>query len=180
MQNQQLSKTLSYVLRHRPEEFGLQLDAQGWVGVAELLRALHAHRHPATPEQLYEVVATNDKQRFSLSADGTKIRANQGHSVTVDLELTAVAPPELLYHGTATRFLDSIRKDGLRSGSRQHVHLSADAETAVAVGRRHGKPVVLTVQAGQLYRSGGLFYLSANGVWLTLAVPPEYLKVDKQ
>jgi len=178
MQNQQLSKALSYVLRHKPEEFGLQLDAQGWVTVAELLHALHAQRHQVTPEQLREVVATNDKQRFSLSADGTKIRANQGHSVAVDLELTAVAPPELLYHGTATRFLASIQKDGLRSGSRQHVHLSADPVTAEAVGRRHGKPVVLTVQAGRLYRVGGLFYLSANGVWLTLAVPPEYLNTE--
>ncbi|MBC6607931.1 RNA 2'-phosphotransferase [Hymenobacter sp. BT188] len=177
MQNQQLSKTLSYVLRHKPEAFGLQLDTQGWIDVTELLRALHAHGHEVTPNQLHEVVATNDKQRFSLSADGAKIRANQGHSVAVDLELTAVVPPELLYHGTATRFLDSIRKDGLRSGSRQHVHLSADAETAVTVGSRHGKPVVLTVQAGRLHRAGGLFYLSANGVWLTEAVPPEYLGV---
>ncbi|QIL74528.1 RNA 2'-phosphotransferase [Hymenobacter sp. HDW8] len=179
MQNQQLSKKLSYVLRHKPEEFGLQLDAQGWVDVAELLRALHARGHEAKLEQLHNVVATNDKQRFSLSTDGTKIRANQGHSVAVDLALAAVAPPELLYHGTATRFLDSIRKDGLRSGSRQHVHLSADAETAEAVGRRHGKPVVLIVQAGRLHWAGGLFYLSANGVWLTEAVPPPFLELEE-
>ncbi|GAB2479442.1 putative RNA 2'-phosphotransferase [Hymenobacter qilianensis] len=178
MQNKALSKTLSYVLRHKPEEFGLALDAQGWVSVAELLRALQNQRHEVTPEQLNEVVATNDKQRFSLSADGTKIRANQGHSVAVDLGLTPITPPELLYHGTATRFLASIRKDGLRSGSRQHVHLSADAVTAEAVGRRHGKPVVLTVQASRLHRAGGLFYLSANGVWLTEAVPAEYLQAE--
>lgn len=178
MQNKVLSKTLSYVLRHKPEAFGLALDAEGWVSVADLLGALQARQHQVTPAQLYEVVATNDKQRFSLSAAGTKIRANQGHSIAVDLQLTAATPPELLYHGTATRFLDSIRKDGLRSGSRQHVHLSADAETAEAVGRRHGKPVVLTVQAGQLHRAGGLFYLSANGVWLAEAVPPEYLNTE--
>ena len=178
MQNQAVSKTLSYVLRHKPEEFGLALDAEGWVSIAELLAALHARGHHVTPEQLREVVATNDKQRFSLSADGAKIRANQGHSVAVELGLTPVAPPELLYHGTATRFLASIRKSGLKSGSRQHVHLSADQATAVAVGSRHGKPVVLTVQAGQLHRAGGHFYLSANGVWLTAAVPPEYLEIS--
>jgi putative RNA 2'-phosphotransferase len=129
---------------------------------------------------LHEVVATNDKQRFSLSADGAKIRANQGHSVAVELGLIPMTPPELLYHGTATRFLTSIRETGLRSGSRQHVHLSADQATAVAVGSRHGKPVVLTVQAGQLHRAGGQFYLSENGVWLTGAVPPEYLEVSEK
>ncbi|MGY2134048.1 RNA 2'-phosphotransferase [Hymenobacter sp. HD11105] len=180
MQNQALSKTLSYVLRHKPEEFKLKLDAQGWVSVAELLSALRARGHSVTQEQLHEVVATNDKQRFSLSADGAKIRANQGHSVAVELGLIPMTPPELLYHGTATRFLTSIRETGLRSGSRQHVHLSADQATAVAVGSRHGKPVVLTVQAGQLHRAGGQFYLSENGVWLTGAVPPEYLEVSEK
>jgi putative RNA 2'-phosphotransferase len=180
MQNKALSKTLSYVLRHKPEEFGLALDAEGWVSVADLLNALQARQHHVTQAQLYEVVATNDKQRFSLSADGTKIRANQGHSVAVELGLAPTPPPELLYHGTATRFLASIRAGGLHSGNRLHVHLSADPATAVAVGSRHGKPVVLTVQAGRLHRAGGLFYLSANGVWLTEAVPAEYLEVDEQ
>ncbi len=169
---------MSYILRHEPEEFGLALDAEGWVSVAELLSALQARRHHVTQEQLYEVVATNDKKRFSLSTDGAKIRANQGHSVAVELGLTPMTPPDLLYHGTATRFLASIRDTGLRSGSRQHVHLSADPATAVAVGSRHGKPVVLTVQAGKLHRAGGQFYLSANGVWLTLTVPPEYLQAE--
>jgi putative RNA 2'-phosphotransferase len=178
MQNQALSKTLSYILRHKPEEFGLKLDPEGWLSVAELLSALRARGHSVTQEQLHAVVATNDKQRFSLSADGAKIRANQGHSVAVELGLTPITPPELLYHGTATRFLASIRETGLRSGSRQHVHLSADAATAVAVGSRHGKPMVLTVQAGKLYRAGVQFYLSANGVWLTEAVPPEYLQAE--
>ncbi|SMC00233.1 phosphotransferase KptA/Tpt1 [Hymenobacter roseosalivarius DSM 11622] len=176
MQNQALSKTLSYVLRHKPEEFGLALDAEGWVSVADLLSALQARQHQVTQAQLYEVVATNDKKRFSLSAAGAKIRANQGHSVAVELGLAPTTPPELLYHGTATRFLASIRASGLHSGSRQHVHLSADPAAAVAVGSRHGKPVVLTVQAGRLHRTGGQFYLSANGVWLTVSVPPEYLE----
>jgi putative RNA 2'-phosphotransferase len=179
MQKQALSKTLSYVLRHKPKEYNLKLDAQGWVSVAELLSALRARGHSVTQEQLHEVVATNDKQRFSLSADGAKIRANQGHSVAVDLGLTPITPPELLYHGTATRFLASILKEGLRSGSRQHVHLSSNSATAVAVGSRHGKPVVLTVQAAKVHQAGGQFYLSANGVWLTAAVPPEYLGVDE-
>lgn len=178
MRNQAVSKTLSYVLRHKPEEFGLALDAEGWVNVTELLAALHVRGHHVTPEQLHEVVATNDKKRFGLSADGTKIRANQGHSVAVELGLTPMTPPELLYHGTATRFLPSIRSSGLHSGSRQHVHLSADPATAVAVGSRHGKPVVLMVQAGKLHRAGGQFFLSENEVWLTQAVPPEYLQAE--
>lgn len=178
MQNQALSKTLSYVLRHKPEALGLQLDAQGWVSVAELLRALQTRQPAVTRDQVYEVVATNDKKRFALSEDGTKIRANQGHSVAVELGLAAVAPPELLYHGTATRFLASIRQSGLHSGTRQHVHLSADPTTAATVGRRHGPPVVLTVHAGPLHRAGGHFYLAANGVWLTSAVSPEYLGAE--
>ncbi|MCC2545029.1 RNA 2'-phosphotransferase [Hymenobacter sp. BT175] len=176
MQSKQLSKTLSYVLRHRPEELGLQLDAHGWVSVADLLRALQARDASVTREQLLAVVATNDKQRFALSDDQTLIRASQGHSVEVDLALPARTPPEVLYHGTATRFLNSIRNTGLQSGSRQHVHLSADADTARMVGSRHGQPVVLTVRAGDLHRSGAVFFQSANGVWLTGSVPPAFLQ----
>ena len=175
MQNQALSKTLSYVLRHKPEELGLELDAQGWVSVADLLAALQTRNPEVTLDQLREVVATNEKKRFAFSADAQLIRANQGHSVAVDLALEAVVPPEVLYHGTATRFLASIRENGLLRGSRQHVHLSSDPETATAVGRRHGRPVVLTVQAGKLHRAGASFYLSENGVWLTLSVSPEYI-----
>lgn len=175
MQNQALSKTLSYVLRHKPEELGLELDAQGWVSVADLLAALQTRYPEVTLDQLREVVATNEKKRFAFSADEQLIRANQGHSVAVDLALEAVVPPEVLYHGTATRFLASIRENGLLRGSRQHVHLSSDPETATAVGRRHGRPVVLTVQAGKLHRAGASFYLSENGVWLTLTVSPEYI-----
>ncbi|WP_231576123.1 RNA 2'-phosphotransferase [Hymenobacter sp. DG25B] len=162
-------------MRHKPEELGLELDAQGWVSVADLLVALQTRNPEVTLDHLREVVATNEKKRFAFSADEQLIRANQGHSVAVDLALEAVVPPEVLYHGTATRFLASIRESGLQRGSRQHVHLSADPETATAVGRRHGRPVVLTVQAGKLHRAGASFYLSENGVWLTLSVSPEYI-----
>ncbi|RYU79068.1 RNA 2'-phosphotransferase [Hymenobacter persicinus] len=175
MNNHDLSKLLSYVLRHKPEELDLTLDEQGWVAVPLLLAAIR-RRHPdVTHDQLLEVVASSEKQRFGLSDDGGRIRANQGHSVAVDLGLTPATPPEHLYHGTATRFLDSIRASGLQRGTRQHVHLSADVPTAVAVGSRHGKPLVLTVRAGELHQRGAAFYLSANGVWLTDAVPPEFL-----
>jgi putative RNA 2'-phosphotransferase len=125
---------------------------------------------------LQQVVDTNDKKRFALSADGSKIRASQGHSVAVELGLPPQEPPEMLYHGTATRSLDSIRATGLHSASRQHVHLSADEATAVKVGQRHGKPVVLRVRAGAMHRAGLEFFLSANGVWLTDQVPPEYIE----
>jgi len=122
------------------------------------------------------VVATNDKRRFSFSDDGLRIRANQGHSVEVDLKLQARQPPELLYHGTVARFVESIRGQGLVRGSRLHVHLSPDEETARRVGRRRGRPVILVVEAGRMHRDGHPFFLSANGVWLTDAVPPEYLR----
>ncbi|WP_303311385.1 RNA 2'-phosphotransferase [Hymenobacter sp. BT730] len=178
MQNQALSKTLSYVLRHKPEELGLHLDAQGWVSVTALLQALQARHPEVTLEQLHEVVATNDKKRFAFSEDEQLIRANQGHSLAVDLALEAVPPPEVLYHGTATRFLSSIRASGLQRGTRQYVHLSPDPETATAVGQRHGCPVVLTVHAGELHRAGAAFYIAENGVWLTLTVPPEFIGAE--
>ncbi len=132
--NEQLSKFLSFVLRHRPQAIGITLDAEGWVAVDELLAAAARHGQSVTRQQVEEVVATNDKQRFSFSADGRRIRANQGHSVEVDLGLVPVEPPELLYHGTVERFLDSIRQEGLVRGKRHHVHLSADRETAAARG----------------------------------------------
>lgn len=176
-QTVETSKFLSFVLRHEPEAIGIQLDEQGWVGVEELLAAASRHGRKIDRNLLDRVVETNDKRRFEFSEDGLRIRASQGHSVNVDLGLAPVEPPDLLYHGTTTRFLDSIRADGLTSGERQHVHLSPDPETAVAVGRRHGKPVVLTVQAGRMYAAGHLFFLSANGVWLTDRVPTEYLLI---
>jgi len=170
-----ISKFMSYVLRHRPDEIGIELDPQGWVAIETLLAAAATHGRAITRAQLDDVVATNDKSRFAISDDGLRIRASQGHSIDVDLAYEAAEPPELLFHGTATRFLDSIREKGLVKGARHHVHLSADETTARSVGSRHGKPIVLTVRAGEMARGGALFYVSANGVWLTDAVPHEFL-----
>lgn len=172
-----LSKFLSLVLRHEPERIGITLDSNGWVAVDDLLAAADRAGKPISREHLDLVVATNDKKRFAFSSDGSRIRASQGHSVEVDLDLPPAAPPERLFHGTATRFLDTIRAEGLRPQSRQHVHLSPDEETAIKVGQRHGKPVVLVVLAGELHRDGNVFYRSENGVWLTAAVPARYLEI---
>lgn len=171
------SKFLSFVLRHRPQKIGLTLDAQGWVLVADLIERAESAGYHLTRELLEEVITRNDKQRFSLSEDGRYIRANQGHSISVDLGLRPVAPPEHLYHGTATRNLDSILCKGLLKGQRHDVHLYADATTACNVGQRHGKPVVLTVNAGAMHRDGFQFFLAKNGVWLTESVPPQYLEI---
>ena len=170
-----ISKFLSFVLRHRPDEIGLQLDPNGWASVAELMEKARAAGVVLDEQTIRRIVAQNEQQRFALSDDGTRIRANQGHSVEVDLKLEPVEPPEVLYHGTATRFLQEIRREGLRKMSRQYVHLSPDEPTAIKVGRRYGKVVVLKVKAGAMWRAGHRFYRSANGVWLTDAVPPEYL-----
>ena len=170
-----LSKFLSRVLRHDPASIGLTLDAQGWADVDALLSGAKRAGVPLTPELLQRVVAENDKQRFSLSADGRRIRANQGHSIPVDLGLAPRRPPAHLYHGTADRFVDSIRRDGLRPQRRNHVHLSPDAATATRVGARHGRPVVLVIEAERLHADGHVFYLAENGVWLTDRVPPEYI-----
>lgn len=170
------SKFLSLVLRHRPEQIGITLDAAGWVAVDELLAAARRTGFPLDRATLERVVAENDKRRFALSPDGQRIRASQGHSVGVDLGLEAQAPPDVLFHGTAARFLESIRSEGLKAGSRTHVHLSADEATARVVGRRHGSPVVLRVKAGAMHRDGHEFYRSDNGVWLARAVPAKYLE----
>jgi putative RNA 2'-phosphotransferase len=170
------SKFLSLVLRHRPEFVGIALDEAGWVEVDRLLEALGRHGRPLTRAELDHVVATNDKRRFALSDDGLRIRASQGHSVAVELQYEPLAPPELLYHGTAESSLPSIRRCGLRRGSRHHVHLSPDAATARRVGQRHGRPVVLVVRAGAMHAAGHVFYLSANGVWLTEHVPVDHLE----
>jgi putative RNA 2'-phosphotransferase len=169
------SKFLSLLLRHEPEAIGLRLDAQGWASIEDLVALTRDREVPLTRELIETVAATNDKQRFAISADGLRIRANQGHSLAVDLGLQPVRPPETLFHGTATRFLQAIRSAGLQPRSRQHVHLSRDAETATRVGQRHGKPVVLKVRAAALFDAGTPFYLSENGVWLTPAVPLEFL-----
>ncbi len=171
-----ISKFLSLVLRHKPQEIGIILDAEGWVPVDDLLLAAARYGQPITREQLDEVVATSDKKRFAFSPDGRLIRASQGHSVEVELGLVPVEPPELLYHGTVERFLESIHEMGLVRGSRHHVHMSADPETAARVGQRRGRPVVLVVEAGQMHRHGHQFFRSDNGVWLTETVPAAYLR----
>ncbi|MFT4254763.1 MAG: RNA 2'-phosphotransferase [Caulobacter sp.] len=171
-----ISKTLSYWLRHAPQEGGLSLDANGWTNVDALLAALAGKRLPADWETLLAVVETNDKQRFELSPDGGRIRARQGHSVSVEGDWTAATPPEVLWHGTVERFLGSILADGLKPMNRHHVHLSADVETARRVGGRRGRPVILEVAAGRLAARGQAFFVTGNGVWLTAGVPPEALK----
>lgn len=173
------SKFLSMVLRHKPEVIGLMLDQNGWVDVRKLLVACAKHRVIISPEDLERIVETNDKKRFAFNEDRSKIRASQGHSVAVDLLLDPVEPPEFLYHGTAVHFLSSIQNRGLVKGRRQHVHLSHDLATAVQVGRRHGEPVVLKILAKEMLDNGYLFYVSANGVWLTDHVPAIYLLEER-
>ena len=170
-----ISKYMSLILRHKPQVIGIHLDAHGWADVNALLAGI-SRKYPINWDILDEIVSRDEKQRYSFSEDGTKIRANQGHSIQVDVELTLTEPPEMLYHGTAQRFAASIEAQGLLSGSRLYVHLSPDQETAEKVGRRHGEPVIYLVDAGQMHRDGYLFYLSANGVWLTKVVPATYLK----
>jgi putative RNA 2'-phosphotransferase len=168
------SKFLSLVLRHRPDRIGLSLDAAGWADIEELIRLSQAHR-PLTYDVIQTVVAGSDKQRFAISEDGLRIRANQGHSIAVDLALEVVAPPGRLYHGTATRFLEAIRREGLLRRDRHHVHLSADIDTARRVGARHGKPVVLIIHATEMAAAGHAFRCSANEVWLADAVPVDFI-----
>jgi len=170
------SKFLSLILRHQPQRIGLTLNDQGWASIEQLTTLAAKHDKTLNRELIEQVVAEDGKQRFALSADGRYIRANQGHSIAVDLGLRATEPPALLYHGTATRFVDAILREGLRKGSRQHVHLSAEPSTAARVGQRHGKPQVLTVLAQAMLRAGHVFYLSDNGVWLTDAVPTKFLR----
>lgn len=170
-----ISKFLSLVLRHQPEKVGLNLDREGWVTVSELLAAFEAQGFPLTAEELHEVVRDNDKKRFSFSPDMSSIRANQGHSVTVELGYEPSQPPPVLYHGTAERFLSSIRQEGLLKKRRHHVHLSDNPETAEAVGRRYGKPVVLRIESERMEMAGYMFFRSENGVWLTESVPAEYI-----
>lgn len=169
------SKFMSLVLRHDPQKFGLALDAHGWAQLDDLMAAANRAGVPLTHAVVEQIVAENDKQRFALSDDGRAIRARQGHSITVELGLTSRIPPSHLYHGTASRFLTSIREQGLRRGTRHHVHLSADVATAQKVGQRHGKAIVLTVQSGAMCDDGYHFYQAENGVWLIDAVPVNYL-----
>ena len=170
------SKFLSRHLRHKPAAIGLALQAGGWVAVADLLAACAAHGHPLTREELEDLVEDNDKQRFAYDESGQRIRAQQGHSVGVDLQLPPAEPPAVLYHGTAPAALPAIRAAGLQKMSRHHVHLTTDETTARRVGQRRGRPVLLAVDAAGLHAAGGVFYRSGNGVWLTDAVPPQYVR----
>jgi putative RNA 2'-phosphotransferase len=172
-----ISKFLALVLRHEPERIGLELDDRGWADVDALLARSAAHGMTFTEDDLRRVVATNPKQRYLLDEDRRRIRANQGHSVVVDLGLEPTTPPVELYHGTARRNLEAILAGGLDRMQRRHVHLSGDVETATTVGARHGTPVVLLVAAGTMHTDGHQFFRSENGVWLVAHVPPTYLRV---
>ncbi len=170
------SKFLSLVLRHRPEVIGMQLDSDGWLEIDTLIKNANNHGNAITLELLHDVVATNSKQRFSLSDDGLRIRANQGHSIRdVNLELSPTPPPDQLFHGTVDRFLQSIRNVGLSKRSRNHVHLSSDIETARQVGARRGTAIILTIDAKAMHEAGHEFFLSANHVWLTDSVPLTFI-----
>lgn len=168
----EISKFLSYVLRHHPEAIGITLDCEGWTDIAALIAAAQKNGEKIDRDLIEAIVITSDKKRFSISKDGLNIRAVQGHSYkAVNITHIQKIPPEFLYHGTATRFLHSIRNEGLLPGSRQHVHLSEDAQTALTVGRRHGKPVFLKIKALVMYEHGFKFFQAENGVWLTSSVP---------
>ncbi|WP_407404014.1 RNA 2'-phosphotransferase [Chryseobacterium sp.] len=175
IEKKKVSKFLSLILRHQPETIHLNLDEHGWANVEELRTKSSKKRIYFTLKELEEVVETNDKKRFIFNKDKTKIRANQGHSIDIDLALKPQQPPEYLYHGTADVHVASILEKGIEKRSRQHVHLSQDKETATKVGRRHGKPIILTIRTGKMHEDGILFYLSENGVWLTDFVDPKYI-----
>lgn len=171
-----VSKFLSLILRHAPEAAGVALEDDGWVDVGTLLSGMAKHGTNLSREELAEIVATSDKQRFAFSEDGLKIRANQGHSVVVEIRFEARVPPATLFHGTATRFIASIREKGLLKMNRQYVHLSTDEETMRKVGMRHGVPVLLRIKAGAMHAARIPFYLSANNVWMTEFVAPEFIE----
>ena len=178
MKNQltQHSKFLSLVLRHKPEVLQLKLDGEGWAKIDELIKQSQSTQHPLTVDIIKKVVQSCDKQRFKLSKDEKRIRANQGHSIDIDLSLQPVTPPDVLYHGTAARFLSQILDQGLKKQTRQHVHLSTSKETATKVGSRYGKPVILAIDAKSMHQNSISFLRSDNGVWLTDNVPAIYLK----
>ena len=174
MANNRTGRYISMILRHKPEVIGITLDEHGWANVDELIAGV-SRTHPLTRERLEEIVRTDEKQRYAFNADKTKIRANQGHSVPVDVELEEVIPPEILYHGTGEKYVASIEVQGLIPKMRLYVHLSGDYETARKVGVRHGTPRIYQVASGQMVADGFAFYRSVNGVWLTKEVPPKYL-----
>jgi putative RNA 2'-phosphotransferase len=172
-----VSKFLSLHLRHEPEELGLTLEPGGWVAIEELLAGARKKGFPITREELDRVVTDSDKQRFAVDESGLRIRANQGHSVEVDLQLAPAEPPAELFHGTGSGSVEGILGTGLQRRARHHVHLSPDTETATKVGARHGKPVVLVIDAAKMRADGHVFFCSANGVWLVDEVPPQYLRL---
>ncbi len=176
-QRVRVSKFLSRVLRHAPEDLGLTLEPGGWVLVTDLLTAAAEAGVRITPEDLAEIVRSSDKQRFAFDDAGTRVRANQGHSVEVDLQLQPAEPPAELFHGTPAPNLEAILRDGLLKMARHHVHLSRDTATAMKVGSRRGKPVILVIDAAKMRAEGHIFFCSANGVWLVEHVPPQYLRV---
>ena len=175
----EISKLIALVLRHKPQTIGITLDEHGWANVNDLIDGI-AKKCPFDLATLEEIVATDNKQRYSFNEDHTLIRANQGHSIPVDVELESMTPPEFLYHGTGEKFVASIDQTGLIPKSRLYVHLSQDRETAVKVGQRHGKPVIYVVKSGEMHRDGYVFYCSVNGVWLTKSVPLQYLVKEEE
>ena len=171
------SKFIALILRHKPETVGIALDEHGWAKVDELIVGINATgNHNLTKELLEEIVRTDEKRRYAFNEDHTLIRANQGHSVSVDVELKEMGPPPVLYHGTGEKYANSIDRQGLIPKTRLYVHLSADTETARKVGSRHGKPVIYRVDCQRMAADGFVFYRSVNGVWLTRKVPPKYLQ----
>lgn len=179
MDMKKTSVFISLILRHKPDVIGISLDEHGWANVQELINGINkTGKYSIDMPVLEEIVRTDNKQRYSFNEDRSKIRANQGHSINVDVELKAAVPPEILYHGTGEKYVDSINTEGLKPKSRLYVHLSKDVETAVTVGSRHGKSVVYTVASGEMHRQGYTFYLSENGVWLTKNVPVDFMKIE--
>lgn len=178
MNLKETSKFISLILRHKPEVIGITLDEHGWANVDELIAGI-AKTHEFNADILEEIVRIDEKQRYSFNEDKTLIRANQGHSIPVDVELDEAEPPVTLWHGTGEKYVAAIDAQGLIPKSRLYVHLSKDRDTAVKVGKRHGRPVLYIVKAGEMYQDGYKFYLSKNGVWLTKKVPVKYLAKQK-
>lgn len=170
-----IGKFLSYVLRHKPESIGIQLDNNGWVDIDVLIAACNKHNHKIDKQIIEKIVQTNDKKRYAISSDGLRIRANQGHTIDVDLQLNEIEPPMFLYHGTVEKFINSIFENGIVKGERHHVHLSSNIETATIVAKRRGTPVILKIDAKKMYFDNFKFYKSENNVWLTDYVPIEYI-----
>ena len=181
MTEKDISKYISLILRHKPEAIGITLDEHGWANVEELLAGMNHAGTAIDMALLQKIVAEDEKRRYSFNEDMTLIRANQGHSIPVDVELEEVAPPDILYHGTGEKYVDYIDVQGLIPKSRLYVHLSGDKDTAVKVGQRHGKPVVYVIESGKMYKDGFKFFRSVNGVWLTKEVPVRYMqKIGEQ